>query len=309
MTGKVIILGAKGRFGRAAMDAFQAAGWQVTAFARARFDALSDGINFIQGDASDAAVLSRAAMGHDVIVNALNPPYGKWAKLVPVLTRNVIAAAKTSGATVMLPGNVYNYGETMPPQLTEDTPHAPSTHLGKLRVTLEEAYAIAADDGVRTVILRGGDFIEKAQTGNWFDSQITPNIAKGRITYPGPRDQIHAWAYLPDMARALVALAEKRSEFAMFEEFGFPGYNLSGDELVQALSDAAERQLKAGALPWSMLRMLSMFSADIKGVVAMSYLWRTPHTIDGAKLQATLPNWRATPLNIAIKDAVSQRLI
>ncbi|MCF6329837.1 MAG: NAD(P)H-binding protein, partial [Henriciella sp.] len=178
MPDKVIILGAKGRFGRAAMDAFQTAGWQVTAFARARFNALSDGISFIQGDASDRDTLRQATIGHDVIVNALNSPYGKWAKLLPVLTKNVIAAAKASGATVMLPGNVYNYGETMPANLAEDTPHTPSNHLGKLRAELEEAYAIAADDGVRTVILRGGDFIERAQTGNWFDTHITHKIAK-----------------------------------------------------------------------------------------------------------------------------------
>ena len=308
MPGKVIILGAKGRFGRAAMDAFQAAGWQVTAFARARFDALSDEVNFIQGDASDAAALSQAAIGHDVIVNALNPPYGKWAKLVPVLTRNVIAAAKTSGATVMLPGNVYNYGATMPQQLAEDTPHAPSNHLGKLRVAMEEAYAIAADDGVRTVILRGGDFIERAQTGNWFDTHMTPKIAKGRITYPGLRDQIHAWAYLPDMARALVALAEKRSEFAMFETFGYPGYALTGDEMVASLSRVTGRNLKVGKMPWGMLKMIGIFAPDVKGVVAMSYLWRTPHAIDGAKLHAALPNFQATDLDKALQDAVSDRL-
>jgi len=308
MPGKVIILGAKGRFGRAAMDAFQAAGWQVTAFARARFDALSDGINFIQGDASDAVALSQAAIGHDVIVNALNPPYGKWAKLVPVLTQNVIAVAKASGATVMLPGNVYNYGATMPQQLAEDTLHAPSNHLGKLRVELEEAYAIAADDGVRTVILRGGDFIERAQTGNWFDTHMTPKIAKGRVTYPGPRDLIHAWAYLPDMARALVALAEKRSEFAMFETFGYPGYALTGDELVASLSRVTGRDLKVGKMPWGMLKMIGAFAPDVKGVVAMSYLWRTPHAIDGSKLQAALPNFQATDLDRALKDAVSDRL-
>ena len=36
MSRRVIILGAKGRFGRAAADTFLAAGWQVRSFARSR---------------------------------------------------------------------------------------------------------------------------------------------------------------------------------------------------------------------------------------------------------------------------------
>ena len=36
MSRRVIILGAKGRFGHAAADAFLAAGWQVRSFARSR---------------------------------------------------------------------------------------------------------------------------------------------------------------------------------------------------------------------------------------------------------------------------------
>ena len=45
-------------------------------------------------------------MGADVIDNGLNPPnYHNWAKLIPQITADVIAAAKASGATVLLPGN------------------------------------------------------------------------------------------------------------------------------------------------------------------------------------------------------------
>lgn len=305
MTGSVIVLGAKGRFGRAAVDAFLDAGWRVRAVARSwqgtagRTDA-----ERITGDAFDPSSLVKLAKGFDVIVNALNAPYPRWARDVPRFTRSVIEAAKDSGATVIIAGNVYNYGADMPERLTEDTPHTPTTRKGRLREEMEQAYASAVDRGVRTVILRAGDFIERENTGNWFDGYIAKNIAKGRVTYPGPLDRIHAWAYLPDMARAMVGLAEKRADLAAFEEICFPGYSPTGRDLVGALERAAGRSLKVTGMPWPLIRLLGLINPLMREVAEMSYLWRTPHGIDGAKLAAALPDFRATPLDTAIAEAL-----
>jgi len=305
MSGTVIVPGAKGRFGRAAVDAFAAAGWRVRAFARS-WEGVAEraGVASIAGDAFDASALASAAKGCDVIVNALNPPYPRWMRDLPRFTAAVIEAAKASGATVMLPGNVYNYGEGMPARLGEDTPHAPTSRKGRLREEMEQAYARAGDDGVRTIILRAGDFLEREKTGNWFDAYIAANVAKGRVMYPGPLDRIHAWAYLPDMARAMVGLAEKRAGFAVFERFGFPGHALTGQALVDAMVRATGRSLKVGGLPWPMIRLLGLVVPQMREVAEMAYLWRTPHEIDGGKLAAALPDFKATPLETAIADAL-----
>lgn len=305
MPGTVIILGAKGRLGRAAVDAFSAAGWRVRAFARSWAGVAERAeIALIAGDAVDAGALASAAKGCDVIVNALNPPYPRWARDLPRLTAAVIQAAKATGATVMVPGNVYNYGEGMPARLAEDTPHAPTSRKGRLREEMEQAHARAGDDGVQTIILRAGDFFEREKTGNWFDSYIAANVAKGRVVYPGPLDRIHAWAYLPDMARAMVGLAEKRAGFAVFERFGFAGHALTGQALVDAMARATGRSLKVSGLPWPMIRLLGFVVPQMREVVEISYLWRTPHAIDGGKLAATLPDFEATPLEAAIADAL-----
>ncbi len=305
MAGDVIILGAKGRFGRAAVDAFLASGWRVRVFARSWSGTPGGaGVDRIAGDGLDAPGLAAAAMGCEVIVNALNPPYPKWAQDVPRLTASVIAAAKQSNATVMVPGNVYNYGAGMPERLTEQTPHAPTTRKGRLREEMERTYAEA---GVQTVILRAGDFMERQKTGNWFDSYVAAHVAKGRVVYPGPLDRVHAWAYLPDLARAMAALADKRNELARFESFGFPGYGLTGEELVDALARACGRGLKVKSLPWPMIRMLGLVLPQMREVGEMSYLWRVPHAIDGSKLAAVLPDFQTTPLAAALTEMLDLR--
>ena len=305
MSGEVLILGAKGRFGRAAVDAFMGNRWQVRGFARAWDSAAGTAdMECVSGDAFDADALSAAARGCDVIVHALNPPYSRWRRDLPRLTANVIRAAKISGATVMIPGNIYTYGAAMPERLSEATPALPTTRKGRLRHEMKLVFARAGEDGVRTIILRSGDFIEREKTGNWFDSYIAANVAKGRVMYPGPLDRNHAWAYLPDMARAMVALADKRDSFAAFEQFGFPGYALTGRMLIDAMAERAGRKLKVKGLSWTMIRLLGLAMPEMREIVEMAYLWRVPHAIDGAKLKVALPDFQTTPLEVVMTDVL-----
>ena len=304
MSDKVVIFGAKGRFGRAATKAFSKAGWHVRVLARTWPNGGESEIEQIEGNALNSKDLIKAAQGCDVIVNALSPPYQKWVKVLPTLTRNTILAAKSSSATIMIPGNVYNYGEGQLPLLNEETPIAPTTRKGRLRQEMEDTYA--QTDGIRTIILRGGDFIEREQTGNWFDSQITAKLDKGIIMYPGPLDRVHAWAYLPDMADAMVGLAEKRDQFGAFEQFGFPGFALNGRELIVQVEKIAGRKLKVKSMPWGMVRVLALVMPSMWEVAEMSYLWRVPHAIDGTKLVAVLPEMKTTPLEMALTHALQR---
>jgi nucleoside-diphosphate-sugar epimerase len=296
----VIVLGAAGRFGRAATIAFREAGWSVTELARSWPAA---GQRKVSVDVEDTSALTEACIDQDVIVNAINPPYHHWARAVPRVTASVIEAAKANNATVLIPGNIYNYGTTPPESITEATPWRGDTRKGEIRIRMERAFR---DSGVRTIVLRGGDFIEAERTGNWFDTHIAAKAWSGKLAYPGPRDRTHAWAYLPDMARAAVELAQARYDFATFEEFGFPGYSLTGAELAEHVSSAVGRRVQVSGFPWFAVKVMVLWSPLMREVLEMRYLWDIPHAMDGAKLCAALPQFRATPAAQAIAEALAQ---
>ncbi|MGC1494386.1 MAG: NAD(P)H-binding protein [Sulfitobacter sp.] len=295
--GKVIILGAKGRFGRAASTAFQAEGWDVVDYARNWQDAGAGKAARITGDVMDSKALGAACRGCDVIVNAINAPYQDWKARLPGITASVIDAARTSGATVMIPGNVYNYGADMPAVLTEKTPWRATTRKGKLRIEMEQS---CRDAGVPTIVIRGGDFIERKKSGNWFDSQIAKKAHEGKTIYPGPRDVLHAWAYLPDMARVTALVAGQRDSFDPFEEFGFSGFGITGDALVAAIGRAVGQKQKVSGLPWPIIWMMGLYSAPMREIHEMAYLWRAPHVIDDSKLMQLLPDFTPTSLEEAM---------
>ena len=305
MEKEVLVVGANGRIGRWSVEAFLDAGWKVRAFVRTGSSArVRGGVIVFEGDAFDAEAVTAASEGVAVIVNALNPPYERWAEEVPKITQSILSAAEGSGATVMLPGNVYNYGEGMPPVLREDTPHLPTTRKGRLREEIEEAYRQASARGIQTIVLRAGDFIERKATGNWFDTYVANKVDKGIVTYPGPLDRVHAWAYLPDLARAMVGLAAVRESLGAFETIGFGGFSLTGAELVETMERALERPLKVKRFPWGLVRLMGAFSAPMREVVEMRYLWKVPHEIDGSKLARILPDFQPTACVTAIHEAL-----
>ncbi|MGB0505388.1 MAG: NAD(P)H-binding protein [Pikeienuella sp.] len=302
MTQTVLILGANGRFGRAATTAFANAGWNIRLWLRPGAKA-SVGHSVHHGDLHDAVELEKAAVGADVIVNALNPLYPDWATELPRITRAVINAARNTGATVMIPGNIYNFGTDLPEVLTEDTPQIGDHKKAALRIEMEEAYR---NSGVRTIILRAGDFIEGTSTNNWFDTHITKNILKGKVTYPGPLDRPHAWAHLPDMARAAEMLVTNRDQLAPFQTVGFSGYTLTGQQLIDVLGQASGAPLKQTSFPWWMLRLLSPMVPLIREVLPMRYLWNRPHQIDGAELARLAPDFHPTPVAEAITTCLTE---
>jgi nucleoside-diphosphate-sugar epimerase len=308
--GLALILGANGRLGAAAVRAFLAAGWRVRALVRDVFKGDSHAaLEVLCGDALAPDVVLKAAQGAQLIVNALNAPYGDWVWATPRQTEAVTAAAANTGATVLLPGNVYHFGESMPAQLSEASPIKPTHALGEIRHAMELQYRYRAPvEGFQVVILRAGDFFGPAAltpSGGWFDSHITAQFKHGKLRYPGPLDVMHTWAYLPDLARALVTLANRRRALAQVETVGFPGYHLNGGELIGALEKIAGRKLKIKTMPWPWIRLASLFSATLRGVVQTEYLWRTPHQIDGTKFREILPDFNETPLPIALAQAVS----
>jgi nucleoside-diphosphate-sugar epimerase len=304
-----LVLGAAGRLGAAAVQAFAAAGWTVLAQAR-RPQALPAGARVLALPLQDSAGLAAAAAGARVVVYGVNPLYTRWDQEMLPLARQGMDIAERLGATFMLPGNVYNFGEGMPALLHTTTPARPSTRKGELRVQLEDELRQRAAAGrLGAVVLRAGDFFG-AGGGSWLDLAIAKDIARGKLAYPGPLDTVHAWAYLPDLARAFVAVAEQ-APAAPFQCLHFAGHAVTGREFIAALEQAAAGLglqppdgWRHGSLPWGLMRVLGLVNPMVRELVRMSYLWRVPHALDGSALQQAVGPLAATPLVAALRAAL-----
>ena len=158
---------------------------------------------------------------------------------------------------------------------------------------------------MQTIVLRAGDFYGGTKPQSWLDLIILSKLRKDIFTWGGPTDIPHAFAYLPDLGKAFVALAEKRDELAAFERFHFAGHTLTGLQMKAAAEAASGRKLTLKGMPWTLLRAAGLFSPMMREIVKMSYLWRTPHSLDGWKLEQVIGRLPRPTRSTRIRQAIA----
>lgn len=303
----IAILGARGRLGRSVAKAFLKAGYSVRAITRdGKLPAELDGAQAVAADALDRDALVRATEGMDIVFNGLNPLYTDWVQMCIPMAENVIAACKSNGALHLFPGNVYNFGSPLPAELHEDLPFNPTTRKGRIRAEMERMFERAArEQGVRTIVLRAGDFFGDTGTGSWFDLITARKLGKGVYTAAGPDNLVHEWAYLPDLAQAFVGLAENNGRLGAYEKFHFPGHAITDRQMKAAAERALGRPLKQSTLPWWAIKLGGLVNAMMWEIAEMSYLRFQPHRLVSDRLEGVIGEIPHTPLDQAVAVAIA----
>ena len=304
-----LVLGANGGIGSELGAALKRHGWQVRGLARKPpATGVADATgpdHWIAGDAMRAEDVRRAAEGAALIVHAVNPPgYRDWDRLVLPMLQNSIAAARAVGARIVLPGTVYNYGPETFPLVDEAAPQRPLTRKGAIRAQMEQALREAGADGVRSLIVRAGDFFGPRPGNNWFSQGLVkPGGAIKSITYPGAPGVGHNWAYLPDLAETAAQLLEREDRLSVFETFHFGGHwDADGTAMVGAIRQVLQQPaLPVRSFPWAILTLLAPFKTLFREMKEMRYLWRQPLQLDNRRLVDWLGAEPHTPLELAVR--------
>ena len=304
-----LVLGATGGIGGETALALARHGWKIRAFARGTSPSSgAQGWDWIKGDAMDRASVVEASNGVHAIVHAVNPPgYRNWAKLVLPMIDNTIAAAKASGARILLPGTIYNYGPDAFPTLREESPQNATTRKGKIRIELEKKLQDASRQGVRSLIVRFGDFFGPKPGGNWFSqSMVTPNRPLTSITYPGESGVAHEWAYLPDAGEVFAEPMDREAELDAFARFHFRGFlDKDGTGMIAAIRRVTGKpSLPVKKLPWFFFKLAAPFNETLRETAANRPLWTTPIELDNTQLVRFLGKEPQTDLDRAVETTL-----
>ncbi len=224
-----LVIGATGGIGGEVAAGLIARGWQVRALTRdvagARRRAPDGAISWFAGDAMNRVDVAAAAVGVSLIVHAANPPgYRDWDKLALPMLDNSIAAARETGARILFPGTIYNYGPDAFPVLREDSPQRPRTRKGAIRVEMERRLRDAGGGRCTRADRARRRFLRTARRQQlvWARAGEARQSPSASVSYPGTLRVGHAWAYLPDLAEAMLRLVERGDALGPFATFSFP---------------------------------------------------------------------------------------
>jgi len=255
-------------------------------------------IKLVAADAADARRLSSLTEGGATLYNCANPKYTQWEKLWYPMNDAMIAAAKSAGAVYVITGNLYVYGPQPGGHMTESTPLAAVGRKGKVRIKM---WRDALTSGVRTVEVRGSDYIGAGAVGV-FSSVLLPAIAKGSTAYtPGNPDLPHSFTYTGDMARTMVTLAaDDRAYGQAWHAPTLPAMTIRN--VADRYTDLTGRpRLKLRALPRFVMRTAGLVVPMARELAEMDYQFYAPFHLDSTRTEDTF-GLKPAALDIPLRE-------
>lgn len=307
-----LVLGATGAFGGAAVRALRSRGEPVRALLRDPSRArLPEGVEVVKGDVADVASLTAAAQGCVSLIHAVNLPYPEWDPGMLRISDNVAEVSHKLGATVVFPGNVYGlkpiFDAPLPPEAPPlDSNDAPVAK-GRLRISIEEQLRQNAEmGGVRTLIVRAGDYVGAGVKNRL----VAPMIEAARATRPVPwfgrRDTGHVFAWVDEVADVAVRLL-LASGRPTFEIANVAGWCVTGPEWAAALAKAAGKPSAGVAVTafWK-IRLAGLFDKEAREFAELSHLWDGALLLDDSATRRALPDWEPASIDVALADTMAR---
>ena len=256
-----------------------------------------------QGDARDPKVLEAAFAGAQAVFHCIHGSAytaAAWRAELPTAEQAVLTAAREAGAVVVFPESLYSYSE--PDRvMAETSPRLATGGKRGVRTALLEARGASATPTVSVV---AGDFFgPRVRMAHGGERMVVPILAGRNVSVIGSARQAHSFTYVPDLARAMIAAADRPSAWnAVWHAPTGPA--LSQRELAHAFAAAAGQPApKVRALPGWALRAAAAFSPDARELAEMLYQFERPFIMDSAASEAAL-EVRPTPLETAAAATV-----
>ncbi|WP_328989450.1 NAD(P)H-binding protein [Kribbella sp. NBC_01245] len=181
---RIVVFGAGGRAGRAAVAEAVRRGHGVTAVVRSpeKYGAAADGVRVVAGDNTDAGSIAEAAAGHDAAISAVYDFAADPSEFFVNATRALADGLGKAGVRRLVWVGLASVLPTASGELLMDTPGYPNEYRSFYLGHAAGADVLRATEGLDWVTLSpAGDFDhEGTATGSY---RIAAGDAGARITY------------------------------------------------------------------------------------------------------------------------------
>ncbi len=301
-----VVLGATGGIGAALVQELHARGTPTRAVSRhvTELD-VPAGVHAYRADLTDPAAVGSAVGDASVIYHAAQPPYTRWPQEFPGLTSRIADASAAAGATLVVADNLYMYGPHNAP-LTELTAQQANDHKGAVRRTMAaDLLERHARGDLRVVLGRASDYYGPGGVASALGESLFGRAVAGRPAQAvGRPDRLHTMSFLPDVARALVLLAEQPN--AHGQAWHLPAAEpLTGQQLVDLIAACLGKAVRVRTAGRRTLRLLGLANPMLREIADVSYQWEQPFISSSWAFEQAFGPFPVTPHHDAVAQTVS----
>lgn len=303
MTNEILVLG-YGAVGRAVVAQLLAEGRHVRIAQRSQPADMPRAVPFTPCDLLDATSVETAMAGAAQVIVAVGFAYDGdlWASAWPRAMRNLVAGAEAAGARMIFFDNLYMYGPQTEP-LREDMPLTSFGRKPRARAEVTRIWQ-AATGKVKIAALRAPDFYGPGVTLSQLGDLAFGSLGRGKTAQLiVSADTLHDFAYVPDIARALVLLLD-----APDADYGhvwhMPSAPIQTPRAILALAAAAiGAKPRVMVIPFFLQPLIGLFVPMLREMREMRFQWDRPYAVDASRFTRRF-NFVSTPFAVGAAETV-----
>jgi len=301
---KLHVIFGTGPLGMAVMRALATKGETVRMVNRSGKANVPASVSVVAADAYNLDSAHQACKSATVVYQCAQPPYHEWTQKFPTLQANILEAAASAGAKLIIGENLYMYGEVPNRPITEDLPLVATTRKGRTRAQMAEAALAAHRSGkVQVAIGRGSDFFGPGVVESAIGERaFLPALQGKTASLVGNIDLRHTYTFVNDFGKALVVLGEH--DEALGQAWHVPNAEtLTTRQFMTIVFEEIGKPPKMRGMSKLMMSIGGIFIVGARETVEMMYEFEKPFVVDSTKFERTFGEW-TTPHREAIRQTI-----
>lgn len=234
--------------------------------------------------------LENAVRGSSVVYVTVGFPYSfkKWREYWPKFIGNLVVLCKEKKFKLVFFDNVYMYDKDHLNPMDETAPINPPSKKGKVRAEIEEMVLDAVRAGeIQALIARSADYYGPGAKNNSVLYQtVIKALSEGkRATLLGGDGFKHSYTYTPDAGKATAILGNSDRAYGQVWHLPTAKDPLTGKQWVEAFAKAFDVAPKYRVISTSMLKIIGLFSSQMREIAEMNYQNDRDYVFDSGKFE------------------------
>lgn len=244
----------------------------------------------VSADLTNAKDTLRAVEGSEVVYLVVGFPYSykKWQEMWPVAMKNVIEACKAHGTKLVFFDNIYMYDPEYLDNMTEDTPHKPSSKKGSVRKQIIDMLMKDVENGSLTALIaRCADYYGPGiERNSMLTETVFNKFAEGsKANWLGPLNFKHSFTYTPDAGKATAILGNTSDAYNQTWHLPTAGSPLTGQEWIDTIAKGFDVKPKTMILTPFIAGLMGIFIPVMKELKEMMYQYDRDYIFNSDKFE------------------------